>query len=204
MTTAPPRRNAIVLAPPARQPYDLAMANRDDYLAGDDAALLADCDVQTFKASGPGGQHRNKVSSAVRLRHRPTGIDATAVESRSQHQNKAAALKRLRMHLACRLRLPPPPPPAKPPPVVAECLFRPRGRDSSTPLRIEVGRKDGRFWPVAAFLLDLLEHSQGRLAEAADRLGISTSNLAGVLRSERHLLGATQQIRQKYSQKPLR
>ena len=49
---------------------------RVDWLALDDAALLADCDVHIYKASGPGGQHRNKVSSAVRLRHRPTATTA--------------------------------------------------------------------------------------------------------------------------------
>src|SRR4051812_17697278 len=57
--------------------------------------LLAQCDVDTYRASGPGGQKRNKTSSAVRLRHAPSGIIVIAEESRSQHENKAKALKRL-------------------------------------------------------------------------------------------------------------
>ncbi len=65
----------------------------------DDAGLLAECDVETFRGSGPGGQHRNKTESAVRLRHRPTGIVAQATERRSQSQNIGVALDRLRVLL---------------------------------------------------------------------------------------------------------
>ena len=61
-----------------------------------DEDLLRECEVETFRASGPGGQHVNKTESAVRLRHLPTGLVATARESRSQHQNKAACLRKLR------------------------------------------------------------------------------------------------------------
>ncbi len=64
--------------------------------------LLAECVVTTFRASGPGGQHRNKRESAVRLRHRPTGIVVVASERRSQHQNRAVALERLAARLARR------------------------------------------------------------------------------------------------------
>jgi protein subunit release factor B len=47
-------------------------------------------------ASGPGGQHRNKTESGVRLTHRPTEISVTATERRSQLQNRGVALERLR------------------------------------------------------------------------------------------------------------
>src|ERR1700684_2743447 len=66
--------------------------------------LLAQCDVDTYRASGPGGQKRNKTSSAVRLRHTPTGLIVIAEESRAQHENKARALKRLWRELFLRLR----------------------------------------------------------------------------------------------------
>lgn len=62
----------------------------------DDKALLAECDVETFRASGKGGQHVNTTESAVRLRHRPTGLVATSQQERSQHRNKQLALKSLR------------------------------------------------------------------------------------------------------------
>ena len=68
------------------------------------ARLLAECDVTTFRASGPGGQHRNRRESAVRLRHLPTGLVVVASERRSQHQNKAVALDRLARRLAERRR----------------------------------------------------------------------------------------------------
>ena len=58
-------------------------------------ALLSDCDVEFFRAGGPGGQHRNKVETGVRLHHRPTGFKVQATERRSQSQNKSLALKRL-------------------------------------------------------------------------------------------------------------
>src|SRR4051812_13993147 len=78
----------------------------DDYSSISDRDLLAQCDVDTYRASGPGGQHRNKTDSAVRLRHRPTGMLVIAEERRSQHQNKANALKRLREALAVKVRAP--------------------------------------------------------------------------------------------------
>jgi protein subunit release factor B len=69
-------------------------------LALDDAALSAECEEDFFIASGPGGQHRNKTESGVRLQHRPTGVVVTATERRSQAQNRGAALERLRRVLA--------------------------------------------------------------------------------------------------------
>lgn len=62
-------------------------------------ALLLECDEQFFIASGPGGQHRNKTESGVRLTHRPTGLTVTATERRSQLQNRGVALERLRAAL---------------------------------------------------------------------------------------------------------
>ena len=64
-----------------------------------DEQLLADCQVETRRGSGPGGQHRNKVESAVRLAHEPTGIVVTASERRSQARNRELALERLRERL---------------------------------------------------------------------------------------------------------
>ena len=61
-----------------------------------DETLLTECDVDTFRAGGPGGQHQNKTESAVRLVHRPTGIVVTARNSRSQHRNRQQALQQLR------------------------------------------------------------------------------------------------------------
>src|ERR1700720_685581 len=69
-----------------------------------DEQLLAQCEVDTYRASGPGGQNRNKTSSAVRLRHPPSGLLVIAEESRSQHENRARALRRLRQGLYLKVR----------------------------------------------------------------------------------------------------
>jgi protein subunit release factor B len=61
-----------------------------------DDDLLRQCQVETFRASGPGGQHVNKTESAVRLRHLPSGVVVTSQQERSQHRNKANCLQKLR------------------------------------------------------------------------------------------------------------
>src|SRR5256885_12435102 len=61
----------------------------------DRASLERDSDVEYFIASGPGGQHRNKVETGVRLLHRPSGIVVTATERRSQHANREVAFQRM-------------------------------------------------------------------------------------------------------------
>ena len=65
-------------------------------LPEDDEDLLRECLVDTFRSSGPGGQHVNKTESAVRLTHLPSGVVVISRESRSQHQNKALCLQKLR------------------------------------------------------------------------------------------------------------
>jgi protein subunit release factor A len=74
-----------------------------------DDALLAECDVQTFHGSGPGGQSVNTSDSAVRLHHRPSGVTVVCREERSQLQNKRRCLARLRERLEA-LNAPPPAP----------------------------------------------------------------------------------------------
>lgn len=70
----------------------------------DDASLKAQCRVTHTRASGPGGQHRNKVQTAIVLHHLPTGLTAQASERRSQAENLHVALRRLRIELALHVR----------------------------------------------------------------------------------------------------
>src|SRR5437867_1918085 len=68
--------------------------------------LLAECEKCFTRRSGPGGQHRNKVETAVVLVHRLTGVRAEANERRSQARNRQVALHRLRLKLALEIRQP--------------------------------------------------------------------------------------------------
>jgi len=76
--------------------------------------LLADCDVDTYRSSGPGGQKKNKTESSVRVRHRPSGLVRVATESRSQARNRETALERLWDALEARSRRPTPRVPTRP------------------------------------------------------------------------------------------
>lgn len=59
------------------------------------SVTIADCDVQTFKSGGPGGQNQNKRDTGVRIVHRASGARGEARDERSQWQNKKLAWKRM-------------------------------------------------------------------------------------------------------------
>src|SRR5207248_10209251 len=163
-----------------------------------DDQLLAQCAVDTYRASGPGGQKRNKTSSAVRLRHAPTGLVVIAEESRSQHENKAKALRRLRraLHLELRDDLPPTPEAVAAHPAVAAA----RAADG----RLAVSPKDPRFWPAAGVALDALAGSGARVSTAAEWLGVTTANLIDFLQADPRLWQAANRLRAAAGLRPLK
>jgi len=66
--------------------------------------LLTNCRLTAMRRGGPGGQHRNKVSSAIMVLHLPTNVSAEANERRDQAQNRKVAIERLRLRMALTLR----------------------------------------------------------------------------------------------------
>ena len=156
-----------------------------------DDRLLAQCEVDTYRASGPGGQKRNKTSSAVRLRHPPTGLIVIAEESRSQHENKAKALKRLWHALFLELRDPLPAGIAPEAVAALPDYAAARARDG----RLHMSAKDPRFWPAAGVALDALVGCGGQLSTAADLLGVPTANLGDFLALHPKVWQAANRIR---------
>ncbi len=70
----------------------------------EEKTLLAASEMSFGRSSGPGGQHRNKVDTGVRIVHKPSGVEARATERREQRVNRARAVFRLRMKLALKVR----------------------------------------------------------------------------------------------------
>jgi len=176
-------------------------ATRATFVSLSDAQLLAQCNVDTYRASGPGGQKRNKTSSAVRLRHPGSGLIVIAEESRSQHENRARALRRMRQAFYIKIREPVTT-------LLAPAAFldeHPEYRACRTAEgRLIVGRKDARFWPVAALVLDVVLACTARVSEASAILGISTANLIEFLALEPKVWEQVGQMRSQFHQKPLR
>lgn len=163
-----------------------------DFLALDDAALLAQCEFDRFRASGPGGQKRNRTDSAVRLRHRPSGLHSEAVESRSQHENRARALRRLRRTLALTARAP---------------SSEATSEERSTLLRL-LGDPPSRVRPAdlaaLALLFDILEERGWRLSDAAPALGTTSAALGRLLAADSLVWRAAAERRGALGLQPLR
>lgn len=168
----------------------------EEYLILDDAALIRQCDVDCYRASGPGGQKRNKTSSAVRLRHQPTGLAAIANEDRSQHVNKRRALRRLRETIALEMRGEVDADNYRPSERLASCI----SKDG----RIVVGRRDVRYSLIVSEILDLLAAAEMRVSRAAELVGVSTAHLVQFLLREANVGQRVNQMRAKVGAKPLR
>lgn len=166
-----------------------------------DAQLLHQCEVDTYRASGPGGQKRNKTSSAVRLRHAASGLIVIAEESRSQHENRARALRRLRQALFLKLREDLPAGSLQPVNLAARFDS---GALCDAGGRLSMGRKDPRFWPAVGLILDVLQATEGRVAEAAAALGISTANLVEFVSTEPKVWEQVNYLRARFGHKPLK
>jgi hypothetical protein len=167
---------------------------RVDYLLASDDALIAQCEVDRYRASGPGGQHRNKTESAVRLRHKLTGISAIGEDSRSQSENKLHAVRRLRAALALQVREPA----AGVSPRLARFVA-----GGTAPLGAKT-KLTGEYWAAVGELLDLLVGNQLEIATTAQQLGITTGALSKLLLHDEHVARAVNDLRRSKGMRPLR
>ena len=146
--------------------------------------LLAQCKLTFSRASGPGGQNRNKVETSVQIEFIPAGIIAAASECRTQNENRKVAVQRLRCKLAVELR---------PTPVTVAS-----DSNSTSPANEQVGSKtwqeycrNGRIdiaesnsdWPsVLAEIIGLLSVCAWSIGQVATILGTTSSQLVKLLK----------------------
>ncbi len=134
--------------------------------------LLKTCEVKRTRGSGPGGQHRNKVETAIVITHVESGVVGQASEKRSQHRNHKVALERLRVNLALAIRTP--------------------VEDNQTPSALWLSRVKSRkvsinpahedFPCLLCEAIDFVTVVDFDVSAAADRLGISSSQLVKFLK----------------------
>lgn len=171
---------------------------RADYLLVGDDALIAQCEVDRYRASGPGGQHRNKTESAVRLRHKLSGVSAIGEDSRSQSENKLHAVRRLRGAIALELREPVSLEPYAPSRRLASFVA-----GGTAPLGAKT-RLTGEYWAGIGELLDLLVAGGLEIAATAQRLGITTGALSKLLLHDEQVARVVNDLRRSKGMRPLR
>ena len=170
------------------------MSEPDNHPAADSPEqLLAKCDVRRLRRSGPGGQHRNKVETAISLRHLPTGVRAEASERRSQAQNQSLALFRLRVTLALEVRQP------CGPDYVPSPLWQSR---CGSGLKVSASNDD--FPTLLAEALDVLAALNADPKPAATVLRCTPSQLVRLLRLDPRALALVNRWRRDRQMHPLR
>lgn len=154
--------------------------------------LLAVCRIETTRRSGPGGQHRNKVETAVVVEHLPTGLRGEASERRSQLRNRHTAIQRLRVNLALVVR--------EVPEAAPSDLWQQRIAGG----RVAVSTEHEDYPALLAEALDVVHAHDCDVSLAAPRLGVTATQLVKLLRTEHAALAQVNDQRQALGLSPLR
>ena len=155
--------------------------------------LLRACTIRRTRRGGPGGQHRNKVETAVVITHAPTGLQGEGSERRSQDLNRQAAVQRLRVKLALHVRgavslndLP------------SELW---QARASGGKLRVSTEHAD--FPALLAEALDYFFATDRDISTASRHLGVSASQLTKFLQQAPQAIALVNAARQERGLRPL-
>lgn len=151
----------MVPAPDSRSPHPCDLPLED---------LLAQCQVTRTRGSGPGGQHRNKVETAIVIKHEPSGVCGQASEKRSQNANKEVAIGRLRVNLALAIRS-----------QRQTSSLRWQSRTRHGKLKVNADHFD--YASILAEALDFVWNHQFDVAATAKEVGTSTSQLVKFLKT---------------------
>jgi hypothetical protein len=134
--------------------------------------LLADCRIDAFVGSGPGGQKRHKTNAAIRITHLPSRITTVISDSRSQRENKIHAIRELRHKLALELRHD-----------IDPLTFHPPDFFADYPA-LHINPKNPLYPTALAIVLDVLKSKHWTIAQAATLLGLTTSALTRFLHAD--------------------
>lgn len=127
-----------------------------ELLSLSDEDLLRQCRFEARRGTGPGGQKRNKTSTATRVTHEPTGLTATDDVTRSQHQNLSHALMKLRCEIAVKM-------PIEEGETVPEIPLEPVPKST---------RPEFALWLARIF--DALQANEFKMSECAMALGLAS------------------------------
>lgn len=163
--------------------------------------LIKELQFEATRSSGPGGQHRNRVATAIRITHLATGITAMATEKRSQLENKVEALFRMRVKLAILVRSD-----------LTDDDFIPPGAYKPSGLwmkrlkgsKMKVNPKHSDFPALLAEVLDRLNLEKDDLGRTATAFRISNSQLVKFLAVDPAVLHALNERRKSKGKRPLR
>lgn len=172
------------------------------------AMLLNQCQMSQLRRTGPGGQHRNKTSTAISWMHKPTGIRAEASESREQSVNRQTAFGRLRLQLAICIRTKQSGDPRFP--ILSGCIhdneaagleYAIRKAWSDRNLKISAKHKD--FPSVVALVLDDLYLAGGQPSLVGPLWNTSTTSIVALVSSCHQCLSEVNRWRRHHDRKPL-